>query len=65
MCIRDSSITGMGTEIFSGCTSLSSVKLPNKRVNIMSSTFEGCTSLTEITLPDTVTTIQDLSLIHI
>ena len=42
---------------FSGCTSLSKVKLSNNLTIIDQETFSGCTSLAEITIPDSVTSI--------
>ena len=42
---------------FSGCTSLSKVKLSNNLAKIGQSAFKGCTSLAEITIPDSVTSI--------
>ena len=43
---------------FSGCTSLSKVKLSKNLTKIEGDTFSGCTSLTEITIPDSVTEIR-------
>ncbi|UWP26391.1 leucine-rich repeat domain-containing protein [[Eubacterium] siraeum] len=40
-----------------GCTSLTSITIPNNVTIIGSSAFEGCTSLTSITIPDEVTDI--------
>ena len=42
---------------FSGCTSLSKVKLSNNLTIIDDRTFSGCTSLAEIDIPDSVTSI--------
>ena len=42
---------------FSGCTSLSKVKLSNNLTIIEAGTFSGCRSLTEIVIPDSVTSI--------
>ena len=48
----------MGDHVFSGCTELKEVTLPNIRQNIMAGMFEGCTSLEKIVLPETVTAIR-------
>ena len=42
---------------FSGCTSLSKVKLSKNLTSINSDVFSGCTSLAEIEIPDSVTEI--------
>ena len=47
----------LGSTMFSGCTSLSSVTLPNDLVKTGSSSFMGCTSLKEITLGANLTDI--------
>lgn len=44
-------------EVFSGCTSLTSVKLPDSAQYLHPSCFAGCSSLTSISLPDQVTVI--------
>ena len=44
-------------DAFSGCTSLSSVTIPNSITSIGGSAFYGCTSLTNVTIPDVVTSI--------
>ena len=51
------SVTEIGNNAFSGCTSLSKVQLSNGLTKIGDSAFSGCTSLTEITVPDSVTEI--------
>ena len=42
---------------FDGCTSLTSVTIPNSVTRIDNKAFYNCTSLTSITIPDSVTTI--------
>ena len=41
----------IGSEAFSGCTSLASIEIPSSVMRIGSGAFEGCTSLESITLP--------------
>ena len=48
-CIADSA--------FYGCTSLTSVTIPDSVTSIRNGTFYGCTSLTSVTIPDSVTSI--------
>lgn len=42
---------------FSGCSSLTSVIIPDSVTNIGNSTFSGCSSLTSVIIPDSVTYI--------
>ncbi len=42
---------------FNGCTSLTSVTIPDSVTNIGNYAFNGCTSLTSVTIPDNVTSI--------
>ena len=42
---------------FSGCSSLTSVTIPNSVTSIESHAFQGCSSLTSITIPNSVTSI--------
>ena len=51
-------VTQIVDSAFSGCTSLSKVKLSNNLRIIQESTFSGCTSLAEITIPDNLTIIE-------
>ena len=46
---------------FNGCTSLTSITIPNSVTSIGSSAFNSCTSLTSITIPDSVTSIGGLA----
>lgn len=54
----DSMSSGKLGEQFANCTSLASVKLPNKLKEIPSFAFSGCTSLKSIIIPDSVTEIK-------
>ena len=42
---------------FSGCSSLTSITIPDSVTSIGNSAFSGCSSLTSITIPDSVTSI--------
>jgi hypothetical protein len=49
--------SSLGSNIFSNCTSLSSVTLGNRVTTITTSMFQSCTSLTSFAIPSTVSTI--------
>ena len=48
----------IGSHCFEGCTSLSSIELPNSIESIGSQAFFNCSSLTSITLPKSLTSIR-------
>ena len=52
-----SQLTEIGYQTFAGCTSLSSIKLPNSLQTIEGSAFQSCSSLMAITIPASVKTI--------
>ena len=47
----------IGSDAFRGCTSLTSVTIPDSATAIGDGAFYGCTSLTSITIPKSVTSI--------
>ncbi|MDE6498085.1 MAG: leucine-rich repeat domain-containing protein [Muribaculaceae bacterium] len=53
------SVTGIGYEAFRGCTSLSSIEIPNSVTAIGDYAFYYCTSLESITIPNSVTKIGE------
>ena len=52
-------MTNIGDAAFKGCTSLTSVTIPELVTEIGSYAFSGCTGLTSITIPESVTNIGD------
>ena len=53
------SVTSIGYSAFRGCTSLTSVTIPDSVISIGDRAFSWCTSLTSVTIPDSVTSIGD------
>ena len=52
-------VTGIGSQAFYNCDTLTSVTIPNSVSYIGSSAFQGCTGLTSVTLPNNLTRLAD------
>ena len=53
----DGSVTRIGGDAFSGCTSLAELVIPDSVTDIGFLAFSGCTSLAELVIPNSVTSI--------
>ena len=55
--IKDMPVTSVEYSAFEGCTSLTSVNVPDGVTKIGAAAFDGCTSLTSVNIPNSVTDI--------
>lgn len=56
---KEYDVTKIAVEAFAGCTSLTSIVIPNSVIKIGWSAFRDCTSLTSIEIPNSVTIIGE------
>jgi hypothetical protein len=52
-------VTYIGDSAFKGCSSLTSINIPNSVISIKFRMFENCSSLVTVNIPDSVTSIEN------
>ena len=52
-------VVKIGSDVFSGCSGLTSITIPNSVTSIGATAFGGCKGLTSIVIPDGVTRIEN------
>lgn len=57
-------VTGIGDNVFNGCSSLSSITIPLSATSIGYNAFNGCSGLTSITIPSSVINIDQAAFIN-
>ena len=55
--LRDTGLTALGQQAFTGCSNLVEINLPETVTSIGAQAFQNCSNLVEINLPETLTSI--------